>query len=81
MLSFETKIADWYGSTAYTANSMFITNIGMLVCKPSWNTELKVILYYNIYLYKLQTKVHCCMKCPQILRGKTSSEKYTEISL
>ena len=25
--------------------------------------------------------VHCCMKCPQILREKTSSEKYTEISL
>ena len=25
--------------------------------------------------------VHCCMKCPQILREKTSSEKYTVISL
>ena len=24
---------------------------------------------------------HCCMKCPQILREKTSSEKYTVISL
>ena len=27
------------------------------------------------------TVVHCCMKCPQILREKTSSEKYTVISL
>ena len=25
--------------------------------------------------------IHCCMKCPQILREKTSSEKYTVISL
>ena len=25
--------------------------------------------------------MHCCMKCPQILREKTLSEKYTEISL
>ena len=25
--------------------------------------------------------VHCCMKCPQILREKTLSEKYTVISL
>ena len=25
--------------------------------------------------------VHCCMKCPQILREKTSSEKYTVFSL
>ena len=25
--------------------------------------------------------LHCCMKCPQILREKTSSEKYTVISL
>ena len=24
---------------------------------------------------------HCCMKCPQILREKTSSEKHTVISL
>ena len=24
--------------------------------------------------------LHCCMKCPQILREKTLSEKYTEIS-
>ena len=29
----------------------------------------------------LVEKVHCCMKCPQILREKTSSEKYTVISL
>ena len=26
-------------------------------------------------------KVHCCMKCPQILREKTSSQKYTVIAL
>ena len=25
--------------------------------------------------------IHCCMKCPQILREKTSSEKYTVFSL
>ena len=25
--------------------------------------------------------LHCCMKCPQILREKTSSEKYTVIAL
>ena len=25
--------------------------------------------------------VHCCMKCPQILREKTSSQKYTVIAL
>ena len=25
--------------------------------------------------------IHCCMKCPQILREKTSSEKYTVIAL
>ena len=24
-----------------------------------------------------EISVHCCMKCPQILREKTSSEKYT----
>jgi hypothetical protein len=24
--------------------------------------------------------LHCCMKCPQILKEKTLSEKYTEIS-
>ena len=28
-----------------------------------------------------QSAIHCCMKCPQILREKTSSEKYTVISL
>ena len=27
------------------------------------------------------TKVHCCMKCPQIIREKTSSQKYTVIAL
>jgi hypothetical protein len=32
-------------------------------------------------LYGVVHKLHCCMKCPQILREKTSSEKYTEISL
>ena len=26
-------------------------------------------------------RTHCCMKCPQILREKTSSEKYTVFSL
>ena len=29
----------------------------------------------------LHGNVHCCMKCPQILREKTSSEKYTVFSL
>ena len=27
------------------------------------------------------TRVHCCMKFPQILRGKTSSQKSTGIAL
>ena len=27
------------------------------------------------------TYLHCCMKCPQILREKTSSQKYTVIAL
>ena len=48
-----------------------------------------VLLQYETFGMKTRTKksgkkiakVHCCMKCPQILREKTSSEKYTVFSL
>ena len=46
-------------------------------------------LSYNMHIkedFDLQSSIqpqllHCCMKCPQILREKTCYEKYTEISL
>ena len=38
-------------------------------------------VYRDSGILRTGSKIHCCMKCPQILRGKTSSEKYTVISL
>ena len=43
--------------------------ISKLLCKENAGAILKPLL------------IHCCMKCPQILREKTSSEKYTVFSL
>ena len=34
-----------------------------------------------VYGWPYSPKPHCCMKCPQILREKTSSQKYTVIAL
>ena len=36
-----------------------------------------LIMRTTTYTYYL----HCCMKCPQIIREKTSSQKYTVIAL
>ena len=53
-------------------------NIGYKSTEKSWllttNSKCRAI-------YHRLASMHCCMKCTQILREKTSSEKYTVISL
>ena len=41
----------------------------------------KLIEPFRSYEIDDMRMAHCCMKCPQILREKTSSEKYTVIAL
>ena len=48
-----------------------------------WNHEMwGPPVFPKLRVFKLNySYLHCCMKCPQILREKTSSQKYTVIAL
>ena len=53
---------------------LFFPAVVCLVC-------LVFHLVVPLFVPPVVHQVHCCMKYPQILREKTSSEKYTVISL
>ena len=50
-----------------------------------WKDALRMKEFYILWITRLSvvliTQVHCCMKCPQILREKTSSQKSRGIAL
>jgi hypothetical protein len=39
------------------------------------------VWFYSTTIWEWSYGIHCCMKCPQIRREKTSSQKYTVIAL
>ena len=47
------------------------------VFQADWSTQV----FLQTLVGQGQVMIHCCMKCPQILREKTLSQKFTVIAL